>query len=124
MLERVRQITSRISMIFFGQEFKIRAEVDNSHPETGRIFLQIIFSAPCTKSGELTEWHGRKWLLSEHMTDDEIVKTAYGAFKGAIEHEVMESFKVDGIILFNPHLNFEELLAISHKEVRRKEHLK
>jgi hypothetical protein len=53
------------------------------------------------------------------MTDDEIIKTSYGAFKAAVEHEVMEGFKVDGIILFNPHVNFEELLKISHKEIKR-----
>jgi hypothetical protein len=31
----------------------------------------------------------------------------------------MEGFKVDNIILFNPHINFEELLKISDKEITR-----
>jgi hypothetical protein len=53
------------------------------------------------------------------MPADEIMKTAYGAFKMAVEHEAMEAFKVDGIILFNPHINFEELLKVSHKEIKR-----
>jgi hypothetical protein len=119
MVDRVKKITDRITMNLLGTEFKVRVERDNIHPVDGRIFLQIVFNAPCTKSGEPTEWHGRKWYLSEFMTDDEIVKTTYSAFKAVIDHEVMEAFKVDGIILFNPHLNFEELLAISHKEVRR-----
>lgn len=53
------------------------------------------------------------------MTADEIVKTVYAAFEAAIKHEVMEGFKVDGIVLFNPHVDFEELLKISHKEIQR-----
>lgn len=42
----------------------------------------------------------------------EKVKTAYSAFKTVVEHEAMEAFKVDGIKLFNPHVDFEELLKI------------
>lgn len=66
-------------------------------------------------------WFGRKWYLSEFMTDDEIVKTAYSAFRQALEHEVMEGFKVDDKPLFNPHLDFEALLEISDHEVIRDE---
>jgi hypothetical protein len=118
MVQKTEKLTNRITMNLLGTEFKIRVEGDNAY-ESGRIFIQIIFNAPCTKSGEIEEWHGRKWYLSEHMTDDEVVKTAYSAFKACVEHEVMECFKVDGVILFNPHINFEELLKISHNEVRR-----
>ncbi|HUU86561.1 MAG TPA: hypothetical protein VMX17_02260 [Candidatus Glassbacteria bacterium] len=118
-LEKVIEITKRITISLFNTEFKIRVERDNIRPDDGRIFLQVVFSSPCTKDGDIQEWHGRKWYLSEFMPTDEIVKTAYGAFKMAVEHEVMESFKVDGIILFNPHINFEELLKVSHKEVKR-----
>ena len=119
MVDKVKTITQRITINLFGTEFKIRVERDNLDLVNGRVFIQVMFSAPCTKTNEVQEWHGRKWYLSEHMTNDEIVKTAYGAFKMCVEHEVMESFKVDNIILFNPHLGFEELLEISHKEVTR-----
>lgn len=37
----------------------------------------------------------------------------------AVIHEVMEGFTVDGKVLFNPHVNFEELLTISDREVTR-----
>lgn len=112
-VEKVKEITKRISINFFGSEFKIRVERDNVRPEDGRIFLQVVFNFPTQ------ELHGRKWYLSEFMPDDEIMKTAYGAFKMAVEHEAMEAFKVDGIILFNPHVDFEELLKVSHKEIKR-----
>jgi hypothetical protein len=104
-------------MTLFGKTFRIIVREDNIHG--GRIYLQVAYISPCTHSGEEMEWKGRKWYLSEFMTDDEIIKTSYGAFKAAVEHEVMEGFKVDGIILFNPHVNFEELLKISHKEIKR-----
>lgn len=53
------------------------------------------------------------------MTEDEVVKTAWCAFETAVKHEVMEAFKVDNIRLFNPHVNFEELLKVSNREVKR-----
>jgi hypothetical protein len=118
MLNRVIALIEHISASALGCDFSFRVEVDNEF-ENGRIFLQATYMAPCTKTGDILEWHGRKWYLSKFMTDDEIVKTAYAAFKAAVEHEVMEGFKVDGIILFNPHINYTELLAISHKEVKR-----
>lgn len=95
------------------------SDFNQTTKDVGRIFLQVIYKAPCTKTGDINEWSGRKYYLSDYMTDDEIVKTAYVAFESAIKHEIMEGFKVDGIILFNPHINFEELLKISHKEVKR-----
>lgn len=120
-IEKVKAVTGRISMNIFNTEFRIRVERDNKRPIDGRIFIQVVFDAPCEKTGEVQEWHGRKWELSDAMTTDEIVKTAYSAFKAAVEHEALEAFKVDGIKLFNPHVDFEELLKISHKEVRREE---
>lgn len=104
MLERVKKIVDRITMSIFGiGTFNLRVEHDNENP-SGRIFLQVTYEAPCTKTGELKVWSGRKWYLSKYMTDDEVVKTAYVAFESAIKHETMEGFKVDGIILFNPTL--------------------
>jgi hypothetical protein len=126
-IEKVKALCARVSCNLFGKQFNIRVERDNLHPKDGRIFLQLTYSAVCTKevgtelehTSEEKEWHGRKWYLSEFMTDDEVIKTCYGAFKMCVEHEIMESFKVDGKILFNPHVNYLDLLDVSHKEVSR-----
>lgn len=118
MIERVKSITNRITASCFGAVFGIRVDHDNEF-ENGRVFLQVFYEAPCTHTGTMEKWTGRKWYLSRHMTDDEIVKTAYVAFESSVKHEIMEGFKVDGIILFNFHINFEELLKVSHKEVKR-----
>lgn len=84
-----------------------------------RIYIQASYLAPCTKTNSLERWAGRKWYLSPYMTADEIVKTAYCAVEYAVKHEIMEGFKVDGKILFNPHVYFEQLLNISHLEITR-----
>lgn len=115
--KRVLNITSQITMELFGKQFSVLASKDQKGGD--RIYVQVTYVAPCTNTGEEQEWKGRKYYLSEFMTDDEIVKTCYVAFEQAVKHEVMEGFKVNGIILFNPHINYEELLKISHKEVRR-----
>lgn len=117
-LERAIVICKSITCSIFGTNFYILVKRDSLY-QTGRIFLQVIYTSQCTKTGELLEWHGRKWHLSDFMTDDEIVKTAFSAFKLTIEHEVMEGFKVNGTVLFNPHVNYKELLKISDNEIRR-----
>lgn len=118
MKERVLKLVNRISLSLFGKDFLILVEHDKEF-ENGRIYIQMSYDAPDTITGLTESWKGRKWYLTKYMTDDEIIKTAYTAFEACVKHEIMENFKVDGIILFNPHINFEELLKISHKEVRR-----
>lgn len=117
-IEKILKIADRITMSVFGTTFTLIVSHDQVH-NNGRIYLQALYSAPCTKTGEIQPWKGRKWYLSEYMTDDEIVKTAYCTFEAAVKHEVMEGFKVDEKILFNPHVGFEELLKISDLETKR-----
>jgi hypothetical protein len=128
MMNRAVALLKRVTLVILDKTMTIRIFWDMKTPwvEGGpepRVYLQIVYKAFDTKTndGVYKEWRGRKWQLSEHMTDDEIIKTAYAAFEAAVKHEAMEGFKVDGITLFNPHVDFEELLKISHKEVKRKE---
>lgn len=117
-LSLIKQTVKRLTLNLFGQSFKVLVEEDKVYG--GRIYLQISYMAPCTKTGIPEEWKGRKWYLSEFMTQDEVVKTAYAAFEAAVKHEVMEGFKVDDQVLFNPHTPFEEILKVSNKEIKRK----
>ena len=118
-LNHIKQLVKRITATIFGVEFRIIVSKDLKGGD--RIFIQAEYDSPCTLTGEKQSWKGRKYYLSEYMTDDEVIKTCYVAFEQAVKHEVMEGFKVDNIILFNPHINYEELLKISHKEVKRNE---
>ena len=112
-----REIVDRISCEILGNPFHINIEYDRKYGN--RVYIQMIYNAPCTKGTEQESWKGRKYYLSEYMTADEVVKTCYAAFEAAVKHEIMEGFKVDGKILFNPHVNFEELLKITDKEITR-----
>lgn len=121
-LESVSKFVRRFSCSVFGTTFKVRVERDCKNKKSGRIFIQLQYHAPCTKTGQDLPWNGRKFYLSDHMTNDEIAKTVYVAFESAVKHEVMEGFKYKGVIVFNPHINFTELIKISHLEIKRKNH--
>jgi hypothetical protein len=83
--------------------------------EPGRLWLQVAFSAPDNDTDDrawLTQQHGRKWLLSEHMTDSEVVQTAFKAVLAAEEHEARETFLVDGVAVLGPHFDLFKLAAL------------
>lgn len=135
MLKRVQQLLSRVKLKCLDKEFNILIKYDDKYtteehgfPFTcinytefnGRVYIQLEYNSSCNKDTNQDYWKGRKWYLSEYMTDDEIIKTCYAAFEACVKHEIMEGFEVDGKMLFNPHINFEELLLISDKEITRK----
>jgi hypothetical protein len=126
-LLRVRNLIKRISFKCFDLEIKLMAHHDMIHKPSDdlhsykepRIYIQGTYQATCNKTGKFELWTGRKWYLSEYMTDDEIIKTCYVACEAVVKHEIMEGFKVDNIILFNPHVSYEKLLEISNYEIKR-----
>ena len=119
-LMAVQGLLNRGRMSGLGIPMRVELREDKRY-ENGRPYLQVCYNAPCTKTGMVETWKGRKWYLSEFMTDDEVIKTAFAAFKAAVEHEVFEGFKVDGKVLFNPHVSFEALLSVTDQEVKREE---
>lgn len=76
---------------------------------TTSTWLQVIF----TSNGKLR--HGRKWLLSTHMTRSEIVQTVFKAVLTAEEHEVREHFLYRNRAVFGPHIDVEELHQICER---------
>jgi hypothetical protein len=120
-LVTVTNLLKSVTIECFGAQLRYRIERDVTDPIHGRVFIQVIYDAPCTKTGNLEEWKGRKWYLTEFMLEDEIIKTAYVAFEAAVKHEIMEGFKFDGQIVFNPHVSFRDLLTLTHKEIKREQ---
>ena len=83
--------------------------------------LQAEFHAPCADTGKLTLQKTRKWYLSEHMTESELVQTSFKCVLTAIEHEAREQFKYKGQAIFGPHFNVNDLVdlaAAGRKDVR------
>lgn len=56
------------------------------------------------------DWTGRKWYLSERMTETEIVNTCYKAWQAALEHEFREHFRYQGATIYNPHRSVASLV--------------
>lgn len=76
-------------------------------------WLQVCFTAPDSKTGEMTEQRGRKWRLSPHMTRGEIVQTLFLAISVAEEHERRENFQYRGERIFGPHHDLDELASFT-----------
>lgn len=109
-LEDIGFLTDRIEF----RDWRFR-----SGPLGDGYFLQVEFSAPCTETNEVSTQRGRKWYLSAHSIEDEVVKTAWLAILTALHHEAMEEFRVDGVAPFHPHTDFAALLAIQGCESAR-----
>lgn len=83
--------------------------------EEGRFFLRWVEpEARCAVTGVLGPQYGRKWRLSSHMTDGEVVGTAFKALLTYQEHEARESFKFDGVSVYDSHVDIHKLVAL-HK---------
>lgn len=81
--------------------------------EEGRVFLRVHNPEGINNvTSEDEPWSGRWWRLSEHMTDSEIVGTAFKAVVTALEHEARENFLYKGHAVYDPHLDVEELVKL------------
>ena len=116
-LIKAQNLVDELTAEVLGQQLYFALQRDKKQPAgEGRLYIQCYYTTPCTVTGKDAEWRGRKWYLSDHMSDDEIVKTCYAAFKAAVEHEVMEGFKFAGERVFNPHTPFLTLMVASRHQ--------
>lgn len=76
-------------------------------PRATAMYLQ-----PRFRAADGTEWSGRKWLISPHMTRSEVVQTALKAVLTAEEHEARELFTYRGRAIFGPHFDVEQLVEL------------
>lgn len=101
-------------MLTFAEVREILARVQfddwsfNVLPTNDALYLQVAFE---DRGGVLQK--GRKWYISPHSTEGEIVQTALKAVLTALEHEAREKFLYRGKPIFGPHLSIEALHAIS-----------
>lgn len=101
-MTRLASLVNRIS--YPGFAFEIVTEA-------GRPFLRVVCANGTDNvTGEPYAWKGRKWRLSYHMTDMEVVNTAFKAVLTALEHEARELFKVDDVALMDSHRDLDDVL--------------
>jgi hypothetical protein len=91
-------------------------------------YLQIKFMATDNMNPEddtLYEQACRKWMLSYHMTDEEVVTTAWKAVEAAVLHEAREQFKWKGEPIYRPHIDPQALWDVSRgNKVQKREEIK
>ena len=122
MKRRVHDLMARVHLELFEHNFDLHVKQDRKDPRIGgRVYIQLVYTALDHELGVHKGQKARKWYLSEHMTDDEILKTAYAAFRMAVQHEVVEGFTVDGVRVFDPHRPIEALLGLNEVVRREKE---
>ena len=64
---------------------------------------------------------GRKWYISKHTTESEVVLTALKALITFEEHEIREKFLYQGHAIFHPHPDIDSLIAVARlKSLRDK----
>lgn len=103
MASRYAAIAAKIEFTLLGTSFIVH---------TGEEYLQVRWKAPDCKTGIMKEQHGRKWRVSEHMTNSEVVQTIFMAIMAAMEHEIREDFKYRGEAIFGPHYDVEALVGL------------
>lgn len=87
---------------------------------TGRLYLQVQFNdVDNTDANADYRSYCRKWYLSPYMTTQEVVRTAWLAYMGAVTHEASEKFKFKGSMIYGPHIEPDSLSRMAHhREIR------
>lgn len=121
--EHILNLIIHTDCTIMGNRVDIIIARDKKDPINGRIYIQCSYQAPntCKRNEPIESFKGRKWYLSDHMTDDEVIKTCYMAFKAAVEHEIMEGFRFMDQRVFNPHTPFTVLMEASTKQQFREQ---
>lgn len=116
--DRLQDIYNRITM---PEPYGLRF---SSNDKEDKHFLQILCKDTCNVTGKPLIWKSRKWQLSPHMTDGEIVQTALKACLTAAEHEIREKFKYRGVSIFDPHYDIEKLVELRRQSdsIKEREH--
>ncbi len=123
-VEFVTRVRGLIDRITLPENFTIILERDKEI-KNGRYYVQI----QCFRMDVITKKMGfgvgGKAYLGRYQTDNEIVQTVFGLYKGYAEHEARESFELDGKRIYGPHISIEALLTVAHQvDVRNTKHVK
>ena len=102
--QTIESITSIVENCEFN-DWMFRVGVSNDNTP----YLQVLFKDKDRITGVEEIQRCRKWQLSYHMVNSEVVRTAYKAVEAAMLHEVQEAFKYRGARIFNPHVDLDAL---------------
>lgn len=115
-MARLGVIIDSIRCELLGMSVTLRQSEDGSYA-----YVQVNGYTPDARSQSVSiRWSGRKWLLSIHMTETEVVNTCLLAFQQAIMHELHEAITYQDKPVFDPHCAVWERLgnASAMRDVR------
>lgn len=106
MIARIQQLLTHV--VFQNYNWEVR----RGH---GGVFLRAWYMEADVYSHKPEKQYTRKWLLSPHMTDSEIVQTAFKCCLTSMEHRTREDFTYKGKRVFGPHFDIEDLVRLCRK---------
>lgn len=105
------------------EQFSVIVGRDQEVPN-GRFYFQIRCWRMDVITKEMGYGFGGKAYLSPHQTDNELVQTIFGLYKGYWEHEARESFEYKQRRVFGPHISTDALWSVARKvDVRSARHV-
>lgn len=117
--EYFEQVVSSCGAELGVDDLRVGRYTDPQGNDVDAWFVQHFYRRVDSVTG-LTEFgYGRKWHVSPHATESEIVLTCLKAMLTNAEHEVREKFTYLGEHIFQPHQNVAALLeACQHSDAR------
>lgn len=92
-----------------GHTFRVGHLTDPQGKHVDVWFIQDTYVRPDALTQEEGTGFGRKWHVSPHATDSEIILTCLKAAITNAEHEVREAFEYEGRRIFQPHIDVDAL---------------
>jgi hypothetical protein len=91
-----------------GYNFKV-------HPDRDGAKIQADYFERDVRTFQFETQFTRKWLISPHACESEIVRTCFKCIATSMEHRAREGFKWKGARIFGPHIDIYALLEASRK---------
>ena len=75
--------------------------------------LRVEWIALDNVTGKMEKQQSRWWPISKHAVKTEVVNTAFKCVLVAEEHEIRETFKYKGQMVYNTHIDIDTLASVS-----------
>ena len=110
-VETVYGFLSRINANPFGVPYEFGLELRGDV-----LLMSATYLEKDINTGVPEKQRTRKWFISEHATESEIVQTALKCILTSAEHSVRENFSYCGMPVFGPHINVQKVLSLVRSE--------
>lgn len=105
----LKDILQQIKCSVGGMSWNVYAATMGS---TG-FYIQLRYVENDIETGDPADQHGRKWYVSAHSTKSEVVQTVLKACLTSAEHMVREHFTYQGVRVFGPHFDVDQLVGLA-----------